>query len=236
LGAARTHPASTQEILDLRDKGLTWTEVANRVDMTVSGAWSRYRKARPPKPPGLGRWQQVLAEALDQHLAVGVRATVIDHLGRAPTRAELNAARRAAHSFASTGRAQALYVPGADPDDASGDRKYLVLAKPTVIMSDIRLRRLGVAGSHAAGRKSPHNHAQAIRNLRRTLRNAAAGARLIQADGLDNKSAAGLAAGLADTLAELHRLERRLNRRLNRDGEHRPGISPASVDPEATQV
>ena len=56
---APTHPASTQEILDLRDKGLTWTEVANRVDMTVSGAWSRYRKARPPKPPRLGRWQQV---------------------------------------------------------------------------------------------------------------------------------------------------------------------------------
>ena len=45
---APTHPASTQEILYLRDKGLTWTEVAKRVDMTVSGAWSRYRNARPP--------------------------------------------------------------------------------------------------------------------------------------------------------------------------------------------
>jgi hypothetical protein len=36
--------------------------------MTVSGAWSRYRRARPPKPPRLGRWQQVLADALDQTL------------------------------------------------------------------------------------------------------------------------------------------------------------------------
>jgi hypothetical protein len=98
-------------------------------------------------------------------------------------------------------------------------------------MNDIRLRGLGVSGIRAAGRKTPHNHAQAVRNHRRTLRNAAAGARLIQADGLDNKSAAELAAGLADTLAELHRLERRLNRRLNRDWEHRQGISPASVDP-----
>jgi hypothetical protein len=44
--------------------------------------------------------------------------------------------------------------PGADPDDASGDRSYLVLAKPNVIMNDIRLRGLGVAGTHAAGRKS----------------------------------------------------------------------------------
>jgi predicted DNA-binding transcriptional regulator AlpA len=224
---APTHPASTEVILDLRDQGLTWTEVAKRVDMTVSGTWSRYRKARPPKPQRLGRWQQVFAEALGQKLAVGVRAAVIDHLGRVPTRAELNAARRAAHSFASTGRARVLYVPGAD--DASGDRSYLVLARPNVIMNDIRLRGLGVAGTHAAGRKSPHNHAQAVRNFRRALRNAAGGARLIQADGLDNESAAGLAAGLADTLAELHRLERRLNRRVNRDADHRPGMSPGSV-------
>jgi hypothetical protein len=35
-----------------------------------------YRRARPPKPPRLGRWQQVLADALDQNLAIGVRAAV----------------------------------------------------------------------------------------------------------------------------------------------------------------
>jgi hypothetical protein len=230
------YPASTQEILDLRGQGLTWNEVAERVDMTVSGAWSRYRKARPPTPPRLGRWQQVFAEALDQSLAVGVRAAVIDHLGRAPTRAELNAARRAAHSFASMGRARVLYVPGGDAEDASGDRSYLVLAKPNVIMNDVRLRRLGVAGSQAAGRKTPHNHAQAIRNLRRSLSNAVAGARLIRADGLDKKSAAELAADLADTLTELHRLERCLNRHVRRDQEGQPGMSPGSVDPEAPQA
>ena len=64
--------------LELRDQGLTWTEVAKPVDMTVSGAWSRYRRARPPKPPRLGRWQQVVADALDQNLAIGVRAAVAD--------------------------------------------------------------------------------------------------------------------------------------------------------------
>jgi hypothetical protein len=42
--------------------------VAEHVDMTVSGVWSRYRRARPPKAPRLGRWQQVLADALDQTL------------------------------------------------------------------------------------------------------------------------------------------------------------------------
>jgi hypothetical protein len=82
------HPASTQQILELRDRGLTWNEVAEQVDMTVPGAWSRYRRARPLKPPRLGRWQQVLADALDQNLAIVVRAAVADHLGRVPTRAE----------------------------------------------------------------------------------------------------------------------------------------------------
>ena len=181
-GGAPGHPASTRQILELRDQGLTWPEIAEQVDMTVSGAWSRYRRARPPKSPRLGRWQQVLADALDQNLAIGVRAAVADHLGRAPTRAELTAARRAAHSLSGLGRARVLHVPG-EADADAGDRTYLVLAKPNVIMNDSRLRGLAVAGSDAAGRKNPHNHAQTARNLRRSLRNAAAGARLIQADG-----------------------------------------------------
>jgi lambda repressor-like predicted transcriptional regulator len=59
-------PASTQRILELRDQGLTWPALAEQVGLTVSGAWSRYR-ARPPKPARLGRWQQVLSDALDQN-------------------------------------------------------------------------------------------------------------------------------------------------------------------------
>jgi len=215
-GTPPAHPASTQQILELRDKGLTWSEVAEQVGMTVSGAWSRYRRARPPKPPPLGRWQQVLAHALDQNHAIGVRAAVADHLGRAPTRAELNAARRAAHSLAGLSRARVFHVPGADDNENGGDRTYLVLAKPSVIMNEIRLRGLAVAGTDAAGRKDPHNHAQAARNLKRSLRNAAAGARLIQADGLDSESAADVAASLADALEELHRLKRSVDPRIRR--------------------
>ena len=84
-------------------------------------------------------------------------------------------------------------------------------------MNDIRLRALAVAGSDAAGRKSPHNHAQTVRNLRRTLRNAATGARLIQEEGLNSKSAVDLAAYVADALEELERLQRRLDRRIRRE-------------------
>jgi transposase-like protein len=57
-GGPPAHPASTQQILDLRDQGLTWPEIAEQVGMTVSGAWSRHRRARPSKPPQLGRWQR----------------------------------------------------------------------------------------------------------------------------------------------------------------------------------
>ena len=215
--------ASTQQILELPDHGLTWIEVAEQVGMTVSGVWSRYKRARPSKPSRMGRWQQVLADALDQNLAIGVRAAVANHLGRPPTRAELTAARRAAHNLAALGLGRVLHVPGADADAKGGDRSYLVLAKPNVIINDVRLRGLAVAGSDAAGRKSPHNHAQTVRNLRRSLRNAAAGARLIQAEGLDSKSAADVAASLADALEELHRLQRGLDRRIRRDQGVREG-------------
>ena len=64
------HSAATDQILELRDQGLSWNEVAKQVDMTVSGAWSRYRKARPPKPPRLGRWQRVLADATWEYISI----------------------------------------------------------------------------------------------------------------------------------------------------------------------
>jgi hypothetical protein len=63
--SATAHPASTQQILELRDQGLTWDDVEKQVDMTASVAWSRSWRARPPKSPRSGRWQQVLAEAVE---------------------------------------------------------------------------------------------------------------------------------------------------------------------------
>ena len=42
------------------------------------------------------RWQQVLADALAQNLAIGLRAAVADHLWRVPVRADLTTSRRAA--------------------------------------------------------------------------------------------------------------------------------------------
>ena len=109
-----------------------------------------------------------------------------------------------------------LHVPGAEGDTNAGDRSYLVLVKPNVILNDIRLRGLAVAGSDAAGRKSPQPRPE--RSQPQSLPpETAAGARLIQAEGLDSQSAADVAASLADALEELHRLQRRLDRRIRRD-------------------
>jgi Homeodomain-like domain len=127
-GGPPTHPAPTQQILELRDQGMIWNEVAEQVDMTTSGAWSRYRRARPPKSKRLGRWQQVLADALEQNPRLASERPSLIISEEPPTRAELTAARRAAHGLAASGRARVLHVPGADADAGLGDRDYLVLA------------------------------------------------------------------------------------------------------------
>jgi hypothetical protein len=131
---------SPQQIVELRDKGMTWNEDGR------TAVYDSFRRLEPlsegqaTKATTLGPLAAVLANAIDENVAVGVRATVTDNLGREPTRAELNAARRAAHSLAVLGRARVLHVPGADLDANTGDRSYLVLAKPSVIMNDIRRR------------------------------------------------------------------------------------------------
>jgi hypothetical protein len=54
-------------------------------------------------------------------------------------------------------------VRGADADDDAGDRSYLMLAKPDMIMNDTRLSRLAVAGIDAAGKSpqySPRQHSR----------------------------------------------------------------------------
>jgi hypothetical protein len=64
------HPASTQLTVELRDQGLTWPEISR------AGRYDGFRRVEPlPKGAAaqsspLGRRQQVLADALDQNLAM----------------------------------------------------------------------------------------------------------------------------------------------------------------------
>jgi hypothetical protein len=167
-----------------------------------------------------------IADALNQTFPLAHEQSSLIISGEPPTRAELNAARRAAHSFAALAISMCL---GSDADDNSGDCSCLVLTRPNVIMNDVRLRGLAVARSGAAGRKSLHNHAQITRNLRRSLRNAAVAARLIHAEGLDSKLAAdGQRIGMCPLLFIGHLLRRGLLMDAGRLTPSRPGITPGS--------
>ena len=101
-----------------------------------------------------------------------------------PTQAELTAARRAAHSLTALARARVLYAQ-ADADDDARHRNYLVLTKPNVILNDIGLRALAVAGKQRRRSQEHDNHEQIARNLRRSPRSP-----LIQTEGWDRQPAA----------------------------------------------
>jgi hypothetical protein len=84
------------------------------------------RRARPRQ------WRDILAAALAQQEAISVRGTVINHLRRTPTRAEITAARRAAHRLAANGRATILRFKPPELDGPGSP--HLILARPGTAM------------------------------------------------------------------------------------------------------
>jgi hypothetical protein len=77
-GGPPAHPTSKEQILELRDQGLTWTEVGRTGGNDCFGCIEPLPKGLPPMPPRLGRWQEILAEGAGPNLAIGVRAAVAD--------------------------------------------------------------------------------------------------------------------------------------------------------------
>ena len=76
----------------------------------MAGAQTRYRtgvRARDQEPRP-HRWAELLVRALEDEPTIEVAAVVQDYLGRAPTRAEINAARRAASRLVDAGEARRL--------------------------------------------------------------------------------------------------------------------------------
>ena len=65
----------------------------------------------PSTPPArLGRWQEVIMDALAEHEMVGLRAVVEGHLGRRAAWAESTAAQRAARLLARSGQVSLAHV------------------------------------------------------------------------------------------------------------------------------
>jgi hypothetical protein len=124
---------------ELYARGMSLREVAAHLGVTPDAIRWQLRQAgvamRPPGRPkatkGRARprqWREILTDALARQEAISVRATAIDHLRRTPTRAEITAVRRAAHSLADSGQATILRVR---PLGFTGPGSpHLILARP----------------------------------------------------------------------------------------------------------
>jgi hypothetical protein len=77
------------------------------------------------------QWRDILTKALAQHEAVSVRGTVISYLRRTPTRAEITAARRAAHRLAAAGQATIIRVRPRGFDGPGSP--HLILVRPGTV-------------------------------------------------------------------------------------------------------
>ena len=93
--------------------------------------------------------RKVLADALNRHAAINVRATIIDYLRRTPTRAEITAARRAAHRLAAKGHATIVHVPRPKSDSGLGSA-YLILVRPGTTLTQQQLDGLASECADAA--------------------------------------------------------------------------------------
>jgi hypothetical protein len=114
-------PRHTPRACDAQSRPLRLPSLA-RTLRRVDVERTTNHRARPRQ------WRDILASALAEHEAISVRGTVIDHLRRTPTRAEITAARRAAHRLAANGRATILHIrpPGLE---GGGGSAYLILAR-----------------------------------------------------------------------------------------------------------
>jgi hypothetical protein len=143
----------------------------------------------------------MLAGALADHDVVNVADTVSSFLGRTPTRAERNAARRAAHSLAASGHAIAHRVDPPELERRGSAR--LVLARPGATIDKARPPRNPAIDRHF----EPTVMAQ---ELARSVEVLAAAIDTIPSDQLDQEALDRLMASVNASLAELRRIRRQL--------------------------
>jgi hypothetical protein len=162
----------------------------------------------------LGRWQQVLVDALHNEPAIAVRTVVADHLNREPTRAELTAARRAAHHL--KGFVRPLHIP-APVLGSAGSRHVLVLVRVDTKIDPDQLRRVAL-GSTAAEQPGPGD---AVRTTE-AVQAAETAARLLRGihpQRLDPTQTDEVAGRLEAASQELLRVSRQLRRLRGPDDE-----------------
>lgn len=161
------------------------------------------------------QWREVLSDALASRRMVGVNRTISEHVGREPTRSELNAGRRAANTMADKGEAVLVKVV-AVPAPGRRPREMIVLARTGVDVSDPDVVAAAVNGQGRSGRAAgpAADPAKVVPGLINTLRATAATARLLDVTRVGQAEAVRMEAALTESLSELTTLRNRFRRRV----------------------
>lgn len=156
-------------------------------------------------------WHQVFDDALGMSDVVSVARVTHAHVGREPTRSELTAARRSAHSYAAGSNIRLLHVSAAD---GGATRRFLLLARADADLSnDERLEAIAVGREALPRRRGPAHEPQVIENLMAAIVKASQSARRVDVSRLEPGHAQDLAAELTEAIRGFRRLQGRLHRR-----------------------
>jgi hypothetical protein len=166
---------------------------------------ARTARARPRK------WRDILAAALAQQEAVTVRGTVTSHLRRKPTRAEITAARRAAHGLAASGQATILRVrpPGFDGPGSA----HLILARAGTSTESGLLDQIADA-SRADRTRMRFEPTVMAQDLATSVELLSAAIQAIPSDRLNHADVERLVASLDASLEALRQIRRHLRREV----------------------
>jgi hypothetical protein len=148
-------------------------------------------------------WSQILTDALAADPTIEVLEIVRRTVGREPTSAEANTARRAAHRLAATGQADIHTIRQTTPTRRT--RQVLQLSRPNTDTA--------TAAVPAARRGRPRSDVQTARGLTNAVAGAAKAAELIDPERISPADAATLAADLDHHLSTLLQLQNRLDQR-----------------------
>jgi hypothetical protein len=146
----------------------------------------------------------VLINALFAQDAIGVRATASTHLGHEPTRAQITAARRAAHRLVAAGWARAVHVP-VRLGGTAREVNHLVLVRSDATAEHDQFLDAAICRPPAP-----------IRGLELNLTALVTAARNIEVDDLSADQAGYLATRLRAAVADITRLSRNLERQAKR--------------------
>src|SRR5215212_3655019 len=159
----------------------------------------------------LGRWQQILASALAEHSAVGVRAVVEAHMGREAARSERESYRRAAYLLsAAAGQRLCTWRCHLRPTAKGGT--FLVVVRPDLDVlawpDEASLQAIGIKPLPLARLSR-----EALLSVVASLRTAAARLDHVEVDTIDIETAGQALDAIAEPLRRLNGLQRVLTLR-----------------------